>query len=426
VVPRANVPALDAGSRNAPGEAKAARDLNRSFPGPDGPNEARSMPATALWAFVSRQRADWLVDLHEGFGVRAAGSESVGSSIIHHPGGQTRRMAEAMLDAVNATIDEADRKFVLLRPPAKGSLARAAADRLGARAMILETTYKGQPLALRVRQLRLMVHCLLRRLEMTDCSVDQVLPPRAGPTSRPAEPAEPVRVAVYNGGGSASQTGPLRLERIVTAQPDAAAEIIGPEEVRSGALRQFDVVLFPGGSGSKQAAALGDVGREAVRKFTRAGGGYVGICAGAYLATYRYSWSLRIVNVKAIDTKHWRRGTGVVKMELSGAGREMLGGPEGEIDIQYANGPILAPAEANDLPPVTVLAHFRTEKADHGAPKGVMTGTPAAVSGTFGRGRVVIFSPHPDKTEPLYGMVRRAVQWAARRERQLPRALPVR
>ena len=419
VVPRANVPALEAHKRNTPGEAKATGDLNRNFPGSDGPDEARSMPAAALWAFVTRQRPDWLVDLHEGYGVRAAGSESVGSSIIHHPAAETRRMAEAMLQAVNATIEEADRKFALLRPVAKGSLARAAAQRLGAKAMVLETTYKGQPLALRTRQLRLMVHCLLRRLEMTDCGVDQVLPPRAGPTSRPAGPDEPVRVAIYNGGGSPSETGPRGLEKIVTSQPGAVAEILGPDEICSGALRQFDVVLFPGGSGSKQAAALGKAGREAVRKFTRAGGGYVGICAGAYLATQRYSWSLRIVNVKAIDTKHWRRGTGVVKMEPTGAGRAMLGGPAGEIDIRYANGPILAAAEANDLPPATVLAHFRSEIADHGAPKGVMIGTPAAVSAAFGAGRVVVFSPHPDKTESLHAMVRRAVEWAAGRERQL-------
>ncbi len=426
VVPRANVPALEAGQRNTPGEAKATGDLNRNFPVSDGPDEVRSMPAAALWAFVSRRRPDWLVDLHEGYGVRAAGSKSVGSSIIHHPDAPTRRMAEAMLQAVNATIDEADRKFVLLRPPAKGSLARAAAQRLGAKAMILEATYKGPPLALRARQLRLMVHCLLRRLEMTDCGVDQVLAPRAGPTSRPAGPGEPVRVAVYNGGGSVSATGPLRLAGIVTSRGGAVAELIGPDEIRSGALRQFDVVLFPGGSGSKQAAALGEAGREALRKFLRAGGGYVGICAGAYLATQRYSWSLRIVNVKAIDTKHWRRGTGVVKMELTGAGRAMLGGAAGEIDIRYANGPILAAAGANDLAPATVLAHFRSEIAEHGAPKGVMIGTPAAVAGTFGRGRVVVFSPHPDKTEPLHAMVRRAVEWAARRERQLPRASPVR
>jgi len=419
VVPRANVPALEAGQRRTPHEAKATADLNRCFPAPDGPDEARSMPAKALWAFVRRQRPDWLLDLHEGYGVHAAGSKSVGSSIIHHPAAQTRRMAEAMLRAVNATIDEADRKFVLLRPPAKGSLARAAAERLDANAMILEATYKGPPLALRARQLRLMVHCLLRRLKMTDCRVDQVLPPRAGS-------AEAVRVAVYNGGGSVSATGPLRVAGIVTARGGAVAELIGPDEIRSGGLRQFDVIVFPGGSGSKQAAALGERGREALRSFLRAGGGYVGICAGAYLATQRYAWSLRIVNVKAIDTKHWRRGKGAVKMELTAAGREMLGGPAGEIAIQYANGPILAPAGASDLPPATVLGRFRSEVADHGAPKGVMPGTPAAVSAAFGRGRVVVFSPHPEKTDALHGMVRRAVDWAAGRERQLPAASTVR
>ena len=50
------------------------------------------------------------------------------------------------------------------------------------------------------------------------------------------------------------------------------------------ALAQFDLVVFPGGSGSRQAAALEQEGRGAVWRFVEAGGGYLGVCVGAYLA----------------------------------------------------------------------------------------------------------------------------------------------
>jgi glutamine amidotransferase-like uncharacterized protein len=58
-------------------------------------------------------------------------------------------------------------------------------------------------------------------------------------------------------------------------------------DVRANRLGRFDVVVFPGGRGHRQASALGDEGRRAIRDFVRAGG-CVGICAGAFLATAQY------------------------------------------------------------------------------------------------------------------------------------------
>jgi hypothetical protein len=83
-------------------------------------------------------------------------------------------MAERMCQTVNETIPEADKKFVLKKPPVEGSLARAAADRRGIPAMILETSRGSQPLALRARQHRLMVQRLLTELGMVAAGVDDL------------------------------------------------------------------------------------------------------------------------------------------------------------------------------------------------------------------------------------------------------------
>ena len=57
-----------------------------------------------------------------------------------------------------------------------GPFSYFAGERLGARAMILETTSKGQPLSLRVRQHRVLVHCLLSDLGMGPCGADVLVP----------------------------------------------------------------------------------------------------------------------------------------------------------------------------------------------------------------------------------------------------------
>jgi len=46
---------------------------------------------------------------------------------------------------------------------------------------------------------------------------------------------------------------------------------------------------------------------------------------------------------------------------------------------------------------------------------GVMKGTTAIARAPFGEGRVICFSPHPEKTAGLEGMITRAINWAAKR-----------
>jgi predicted deacylase len=175
VLPRANVPGLEAKQRRLPGIDRDRSDLNRNFPQKDDAKPA-GRPAEAIWELVTRLRPDWLVDLHESVNFRKADPKRVGNTIIHAVADDTRRQALAMIEAVNTGIDEEGKQFILLRNPAKGSLARSAADRLGVRAMIVETTRRDQPLALRVRQHRLMVHRLLADLGMVAVSEDSLRP----------------------------------------------------------------------------------------------------------------------------------------------------------------------------------------------------------------------------------------------------------
>lgn len=241
--------------------------------------------------------------------------------------------------------------------------------------------------------------------------------------------ASRVRVAVFQiqEGNHASVE---LLSELLESESRWRCEPISPADVQGGGLHPFDAVIFPGGSGSKQAAALGEQGRRAVREFVRAGGGYVGICAGAFLATARYEWSLALVNAKTLTGEREiagvgmkrmaYRGAGKVKMELTDAGRAVFGDPEGAVEVAYSGGPILSPAGNADLPQYVTLALFRTEICKYEPQRGTMIDTPAIVAATFGRGRVVLFSPHPEMTRGLEPLVRRAILTVARESPKCP------
>jgi putative intracellular protease/amidase len=231
----------------------------------------------------------------------------------------------------------------------------------------------------------------------------------AAPASE-AAPAKALRVALYDAEGSFGRGVP-RVSELLGRETGIKVVTVKPADIEAGALDGMDVVIFTGGSGSKQAGALGEAGRVKVREFIERGGGYVGICAGSYLACSGFSWGVKVLDAKTASPK-WRRGAGTVKLEFTARGREIFGGPEGLFDVRYVNGPILVPAGEAALPDFEPLAFFRTELAENDTPKGLMVNTPAIVAGTCGQGRVICSSPHPEQTEGLEHFVARAVRWA--------------
>ncbi len=222
-----------------------------------------------------------------------------------------------------------------------------------------------------------------------------------------------VRIAVFVDGG----VGPTdKLMSALAMAPELKVTKISSAEIREGKLNEFDVLIHPGGSGSKQGLALGEEGRERVRDFVRNGKGLVGICAGAYLATCHYDWSLNLLDAKVIDREHWNRGSGNVDIALSSAGSQLLGVDATRANIHYFQGPLLGPAENDSVPDYESLATYIDEITKNGAPKGVMPGTTAIACGEFEKGRVICFSPHPEKTPGLEGMLLEAIDWVARKK----------
>ena len=208
--------------------------------------------------------------------------------------------------------------------------------------------------------------------------------------------------------------------------PVVYAQLVGAENVRSqpDRLARFDVLIFPGGRAHKQADALGENARRVVQEFIRSGGGYVGICAGGFLASAQYDWSLGLLNTRILTGDQEMpgigirsmadRGPGTVQIELTADGRSIFGGCSAPIDISFSGGPIFLGPKGGDLPLTIPLAHYSTEVSNYAPQRGTMIGTPAIFASRFGAGRVVAISPHPESTNGAEFLVKLAVLATAR------------
>jgi glutamine amidotransferase-like uncharacterized protein len=227
--------------------------------------------------------------------------------------------------------------------------------------------------------------------------------------------AKPIRVAIFADAGVTEKAVP-QVTKCLPESKGFEVKKITAKQIRAGDLKDFDLLIHPGGAASKQANTLGEDGRAAVKLFVERGGGFIGICAGAYLASAEYPWSLGLLDAHVLDRAHWARGQGNVELKLSSLGQSALTTDKEVCTIHFENGPLLGPGEKDDIEDYEALASFETEIRDNGAPVGAMKGTTAIARGKFGKGRVVCFSPHPEKTPGREPFLQSAVRWAAARK----------
>lgn len=60
--------------------------------------------------------------------------------------------------------------------------------------------------------------------------------------------------------------------------------LLGADDIRTGCLERYRVLLVPGGWASHKVRVLGDAGRTRIASFIEQGGSYIGFCGGAGLA----------------------------------------------------------------------------------------------------------------------------------------------
>lgn len=336
------------------------------------------------------------------FEVKKSGKSTEGASSLAARAGEFT----GLLPKLNALLEPGTIPLTASAAPPTMSMPAAVSSSV---AISIVSTPKGITLAERIRLFRHAVHELLVAQQMTSGSPWTLIQPDS----------KKIKAAVYAGGGTSINKN---LHGYPACLDQAAGEIdytyVGPMELaHPGMLDAFDVLIVGGGGASSEATAIGPDGANAIRAFIKKGGGFVSSCAGSYLATCGYPWSLKIIAADTIDPNHWARGSGQVNIELTDEGRSILGDLKELQSCRYANGPLLGPAaNTSGLAPYRVLAYFRSDMATgKNVPKGIMPNTPAIIVGECGQGRVLCCSPHPEYTLALKSMIPRAVKWAAKR-----------
>lgn len=254
-----------------------------------------------------------------------------------------------------------------------------------------------------------------------------------------------LRIALYNDTGASTESADMYHQAvqgfITNGTLDATIRVMSKDEVAGVSHSNTDVVMFPGGSGDGQFDAIGEGGRAAVTKFVETGGGYIGTCGGGFLADpgrccseklpdsycggemgcFASNMSLAIVAASAQEP--WDRGHGNVTIRLTAAAVRELRLPSAwaheDVEIVYWQGPIMHPykdPEHPGLPPYVSRAKF-TSEVNTVHPKwttGQMLNADAIVTTSYGEGRVLVSSPHPEHPPQVLPLILAYVRWAGR------------
>ncbi|MBR4171730.1 MAG: hypothetical protein IKR48_08775 [Kiritimatiellae bacterium] len=214
------------------------------------------------------------------------------------------------------------------------------------------------------------------------------------PASNPGN-LPPLKVGVYADNGP-SGIGAVEWFRLINGSPEMELHLLDGEAIRNGKLDGLDVLVMPGGSSADEYRTLRPEGVEKMKAFFRAGGGYIGTCAGCSLMTDDVKGRACVMPWKRVASEP---ATMFPTFNLNEKGAAALGLKAGSHVFRYHGGPFLEPstnviadakievwgtidAEA------TMKGKVKTEKK--------MYGSPAILGGTFGKGKMFITSGHPE------------------------------
>jgi glutamine amidotransferase-like uncharacterized protein len=226
-----------------------------------------------------------------------------------------------------------------------------------------------------------------------------------------AKPENKINIAVFegNGAGVVSVIETIEALRIDTG---INAKAISAAGIQNGDLHNFDAIIIPGGSGSKQLNNLGEKNRKIVRQFVEQGGGIIGICAGAYMLSSTIGYpNLGIASSIHIDRAHYNRGRGLVQFDLTETGYEVF--PElvnNTLFLQYYDGPVLV--QGDSLNKYTEIGTYVTDIHPDGfAPEGITPGRTFFLNQDVGKGKVFLTAGHPESTPGMRWMIPRMARW---------------
>lgn len=199
----------------------------------------------------------------------------------------------------------------------------------------------------------------------------------------------------------ASGNGVLHLASLIEHSPQTELVLLMASDIRAGKLKDVDVLLMPGGGSRRQCNAVGREHLEKIREFLRNGGGYVGTCAGMF--------NVLECRMKLLPFDRYLNAGGStahVSVEISPEGAKILGLKPGIRVVRYSGGPVAYKLEKSRSEGKGIsLGSFKSAVSRNKEQEGKFIGSPAWIYGTFGKGKVVATSFHPEYWESTHDMM---------------------
>ena len=215
-----------------------------------------------------------------------------------------------------------------------------------------------------------------------------------------------VNVAVYNSSGAWQYS--IRCIQNMLEWAGCISVNVSGQDIKAGCLDDFDILLWPGGDYVSYWVEMGLQGKVAVQDFISDGGGYLGICAGAYYACDYMVWmdddsypppDYKVegdeLNLDLFEGVAWgpifdlaerpEPGYAMVQVNIN-HNHPITNDLPDTMQIIYSGGPYLVPYEQTDSE-ITILGTYD------------LTGQNAIASTTYGNGRVFLISPHGELEE---------------------------
>ena len=209
----------------------------------------------------------------------------------------------------------------------------------------------------------------------------------------PQEPAKSADVALYSDKGADEDC--IQATTNMFKWMGYTVALMNAGRINNEGLDNFRILCVPGGNMYQYAQDISPGGKAKIRSFIRNGGGYIGICGGAYFASEKVIWQGRQLSMTPLRIfPGTARGPinevvpfpdyGMCKVDIVDPTHPITRSEPDSAWILYYWGPMLIPnKDAN----VAILGKY-----DRG-------NQPAMIAFEYGLGRVFIIGTHPEFEE---------------------------
>lgn len=221
--------------------------------------------------------------------------------------------------------------------------------------------------------------------------------PKAAVPAPKAYTGKKIKTGFYIDKGSQGG-GVMHLARLLSYSPQIELTLLKGEDLRKGKLNGLDMIVMPGGSSETQMKTMAPEGVKALQDFVRNGGKYVGICAGFHITLNRPERA-QLMPYTYIREAVGARGD--VQIEFTKEAMKTLDLKKSKYMVRYSRGPVAKAAQWNKGTCKT-FALYKSSIGPINREGKSFFNTPAMIAGTYGKGKVIATSFHPEYKTSSY------------------------